>query len=434
MLAEQDFSQMQEHILQVLPQLLRQNPEIATTIEGMLAHQFPRREEFIQFLNEMKLLREDTNRGFDLLHEEVNQLREDTNRRFEQIDRRFGLVEQRLEQIDRRFEQVDKRLEQFERHLDLLHEEVNLLREDTNRRFEEVNKHFEQVDRRFEQVDKRLDLLHEEVNLLREDSNRRFELLHEEVNLLREDTNQRFEEVNKRFEQIDRRFEQVEKRLDIVEQRLDLLHEEVNQLRDEMNKRFELLQTEMDRRFELLNEEMNKRFEQLQAEMDRRFEEEKLERLDMKRRLIKVEATVDRLDKKITQFDAWLKVVTGNIGDKRGQEAEQLFALGLSYGLKRADIKPETIQLRQMFRDDEGIVFPLKGKYIEVDILAENGQLSVFEVKITAIETDVVTFARKVQLIQSQNKQVKVSGIFISPDASEPVKQCCTEYGLVFVG
>ncbi|MEK8016765.1 MAG: hypothetical protein VSS75_007845 [Candidatus Parabeggiatoa sp.] len=52
MLAEQDFSQMQDYILQVLPQLLRQNPEIATTIEGMLAHQFPRRDEFAQLIVE----------------------------------------------------------------------------------------------------------------------------------------------------------------------------------------------------------------------------------------------------------------------------------------------------------------------------------------------------------------------------------------------
>lgn len=261
---------MQEHILQVLPQLLQQNPKIATTIEGMLAHQFPRRDEFIQLLNEMKWLREDT------------------NRRFDQVDRRIDLL------------QV------------------------------EMNQRFEQVERRIEQVEKRIDLLHEEI--------------------------------------------------------------------------------------------------------DRRFDEEKRERLDIKRRLIKVESIVTRMDEKITQFDAWLKVVTGNVGDKRGQEAEQLFALGLRYGLKRSDIEPETIQLRCQFIDTEGIVFPKKGKFIEVDIMAEDGKLCVFEVKITAVDTDVMTFARKVQLIQHKTPDKQVSGIFISPDASEEVKQCCAEYDLMFVG
>jgi hypothetical protein len=320
MLEKQDFSQMQEYILQVLPQLLQQNPQIATTIEGMLAHQFPRRNEFIQFLNEFKLLHEDTNRRF----EQVDQ-------RFEQVDRRFGQVDRRFEQVDQRFEQVERRIEQVEKRIDLLQEEMN---------------------QRFEQVDKRIDLLQEEMN---------------------------------------RRF-------------------------DEMEKRFE------------------KRFDLLQEEMNRRFDEEKRERLDMKRRLIKVESTVNRMDEKITQFDAWLKLVTGNVGDKRGQEAEQLFALGLRYGLKRSDIKPETIQLRCQFMDAEGIVFPKKGKFIEVDIMAEDGKLSVFEVKITAVDTDLMTFARKVQLIQHQTPDKQISGIFISPEASEAVKQCCAEYDLTFVG
>jgi hypothetical protein len=299
MLSKQDLSQMQEYMfqilpqllhqspeitktieksmLQLLPQLLRQDPEIATTIEGMLAHQFPRRDEFTQLLNEMKLLREDTNRRFDLLQKEMKQSREDSNRRFEQ-------VEQSMVQLQK---------------------EMKQLREDSNRRFEQV---------------------------------------------------------------------------------------------------------------------------------ERRFDEQRREQLDMKRRLIKVESTMVRLDEKITQFDAWLKVVTGNVGDKKGKEAEQLFALGLSYGLKRSDIKPETIQLRCEFQDEEGIVFPKKGKFIEVDILAENGKLSVFEVKTTAIETDVITFVRKVQLIQHQTPDKQVTGIFISPEASEKVKQCCIEYDVIFVG
>jgi hypothetical protein len=32
------------------------------------------------------------------------------------------------------------------------------------------------------------------------------------------------------------------------------------------------------------------------------------------------------MDEKITQFDAWLKVVTKNISDKGGEDAKQLFA------------------------------------------------------------------------------------------------------------
>jgi hypothetical protein len=38
MLVEQYLSKMQDYIIPVLPQLLRQNPEIATTIEAILVH------------------------------------------------------------------------------------------------------------------------------------------------------------------------------------------------------------------------------------------------------------------------------------------------------------------------------------------------------------------------------------------------------------
>jgi hypothetical protein len=55
--------------------------------------------------------------------------REDTNRRFEEL----------REDMERRFEAVDKRFEE--------------LREDTNRRFEAVDKRFEEVYRRFDKVD-----------------------------------------------------------------------------------------------------------------------------------------------------------------------------------------------------------------------------------------------------------------------------------------
>lgn len=46
---------------------------------------------------------------------------------------------------------------------------------------------------------------------------------------------------------------------------------------------------------------------------------------------------------------------------------------------------------------------------------------------------DVGIFAKKVQLIQSQNPDKQVKGIFMSPGAGEEVKECCTEYDVEFV-
>ncbi|RKZ78376.1 MAG: hypothetical protein DRR19_26515, partial [Candidatus Parabeggiatoa sp. nov. 1] len=287
--AKKDFSQIQDYMIQILPQLLRQQPEIVTTIEGIIAHQFPRRDEFARLLDkfdhvwdEIKLQREEGN----LLREENNRLREESNRLHEQNE-----------------------------------QQIKLLREENN-------------------------LLHEEINLHREESNRQIEQNEQEIKLLREEMNQRFDKVDKRF--------------DKVEQSLDKQHHDI---------------------------------------------------IDIKRRMIKVETTVLRTNEKITLFDAWLKIVTGNLGTEKGQKLEELFALGLSYGLKTPDIKPETIQLRQLFVDTEGSILR-KGKYVEIDLIAENGKFTVFEVKTTAVTTDVSTFARKVQLVQRQNPDKQVEGVF----------------------
>jgi hypothetical protein len=311
---EKDFSQIQNYIIQVLPQLLRQQPEIVTTIEGIVAHQFPRRDEFARMFEEVKLLREDM------------------HRRFEQTDRRLDLVERHLEQTDQRLEKMDRRIELVE---------------------------------------------------------------------------QRLEKIEQRIELVEERLEKMDRRIDLVEQRLE-----------KMDRRIELV----EQRLELLREEMNQRFDKQHQEI-----------LGIKRHLIKVESTLERMENKITKFDAWLKIIAGNVGDEKGQALEQLFALGLTYGLKNRDVKPETIQLRQQFVDTEGLIYLKKGKYIEVDIIAEDGMFTVFEVKSSAVGTDVETFARKVKLIQIQNLDKQVQGIFISLGAKDEVKQCCQEYDLELI-
>ncbi|OAD23173.1 protein containing DUF1626 [Candidatus Thiomargarita nelsonii] len=316
MLTEKDFSQIQNYLIEILPQLLRQQPEIATSVKAIVTQQLPGQNETVRLLEEIKLLREDTHRHF-----------EQVEHRIEQVEHRFEQVERRIEQVEHRFEQVEQRIEQ-------------------------VGQRIEQVEQRFEQTERQIELLRDEMN-------------------------QRFAQVDQRFAQVDQRFDKVDQRFDKVEQRLDKQHQDF---------------------------------------------------VDFKRRMIKVESIVERTNEKITQFDAWLKIVTGNVGDEKGQALEQLFALGLSYGLKNRDVLPETIQLRQQFEDTEGLVYLRKGKFIEVDIIAENGQLTVFEVKASAVGTDVDQFVRKVKLIQLQNPDKQVQGIFISPGAKEEVKQCCTEY------
>ncbi len=102
-----NLDKIKQYILRELPRALEQDPQFVVFIEGIVSAKFPRRDEFARLLDEVKQLREDTNRRFEAMLEEMNQ-------RFEQVDRRFEQVDHRFEQVDHRFEQVDQRFDRLE--------------------------------------------------------------------------------------------------------------------------------------------------------------------------------------------------------------------------------------------------------------------------------------------------------------------------------
>lgn len=73
--------------MEILPQLLRRNPEIATTIEGILAPHFPRRDEFARLLDELAEHRAETaarftrvDERFDRVDADIKELKSDLQR------------------------------------------------------------------------------------------------------------------------------------------------------------------------------------------------------------------------------------------------------------------------------------------------------------------------------------------------------------------
>jgi hypothetical protein len=140
-----------EQLRRVLPQLLREHPEVRYELWGLMLEAFPSRQELLAFLEELRALREESNRRFEGLQHEIAQ-------RFEAVDQRFETLlremTQRFEAVDRRFEAVDQRFE-------------TLLREMTQR--------FEAVDHRFEAVDQRFETSLREMNQRFEAADRRFE-------------------------------------------------------------------------------------------------------------------------------------------------------------------------------------------------------------------------------------------------------------------
>ena len=274
MLDPEDFPRIRDYVIQILPEILRQEPEVAATIEGILAQHFPRRDEFARLLDELK------------------QHREETDRNFRQVDQRFEQVDQRFNQVDQRFDQVEQT-----------------------------------------QLGMKQDIT---------------ELQHGQGMLL----------------------------------------------------------------------EQGNRLEQTQ--------------LGMKRDIAKLQHGQEMLIEQGDKQEKWLRLVIGQLGNEKGQNLEDMFAAALQYGLKNPDITPEKIRLRQSLVDTEGRVFK-RGFATEVDLIAENATLTVFEVKAGAKVSDVGIFALKVELVALQNPQKVVKGVFISLAATAEVRQQCAEYGLELV-
>jgi hypothetical protein len=86
-----------EQLRQNLPRLLREHPEVRHELWGIMLEAFPSRQEFMELLQEMRAFREDTNRRFE-------ELRQDMDRRFEAVDRRFEAI---IEELRSHREQLD---------------------------------------------------------------------------------------------------------------------------------------------------------------------------------------------------------------------------------------------------------------------------------------------------------------------------------------
>jgi hypothetical protein len=160
-----------EQLRRVLPQLLREHPEVRHELWGLMLEAFPSRQELLAFLEELRALREESNRRFEGLQHEIAQ-------RFEAVDQRFETL---LREMNQRFEAVDQRFE-------------TLLREMTQR--------FEAVDRRFEAVDQRFETLLREMTQRFEAVDRRFEAVDQRFETSLREMNQRFEAADRRFEGI----------------------------------------------------------------------------------------------------------------------------------------------------------------------------------------------------------------------------------------
>jgi len=238
--------------------------------------------------------------------------------------------------------------------------------------------------------------------------------LHGEFHQFRQETNQRFEQVDRRFEQVDKRFEQVDKRFEQVTAEIQTLRQETNQRFEQVDKRFE----QVDRRFE----QVDKRFEQVTAEIQTL-------RQETNQRFEQVDRKFEQMGKQFEDLRDWVELVVGNLQVRSGRKLEDVVAAALRLALKRPDIRPESIRLRQKIVDAEGRIFP-PGRQKEIDLMATDDEYLVFEVKSAAKAEDVDYFADKVELVRILNQDKKVHGVFITLAPEPEVQQRCKERGI----
>jgi len=185
------------------------------------------------------------------------------------------------------------------------------------------------------------------------------------------ETTQHFEQVDQRLDQVDQRFEQVDQRFDQVDQRF----EQVDQRFDQVDQQFR---------------QMGKHFEDLRD---------------------------------------WVELIVGRFQVRSGRNLEDVVAGALRLALKRPDIRPESICLRQKIVDTEGRVFP-RGRQKEIDLVATDGEYLAFEVKSAAEVDDVDDFAEKIELLRLLNPDKTVHGVFITLAPEPDVRQRCQELGI----
>jgi len=180
--------------------------------------------------------------------------------------------------------------------------------------------------------------------------------------------------------------------------------EESNKRFEAMDKRFDALQQDMDKRFDAMQKDIDKRFDAMQKDMDRRFDDQK----------------------------DWVGTVVGGFQRRAGRSLEDAVAGTLRVALRRKDIKPESLKLREKILDDEGLIGP-KGRSYEIDLYGYNGESIIFEVKSYAEEEDVLRFNDKAELAKQKLGLVNPAKVFVTLDKSRDMVRACEEVGIEVV-
>jgi hypothetical protein len=171
--------------------------------------------------------------------------------------------------------------------------------------------------------------------------------------------------------------EEVEKSIESVQlsvlKEAFLTRDEFLEAMERIDKRFNTMQERMDKRFNATQERMDKRFNTMQEQMDKRFDEVYTE-------IKHVQVSIDSL------------------GDRSGKALENTILELLRAQLVENHVDYNSIEREELF-DEDGVVFHVNYR-TDIDVVAKDGTISLFEIKYRADQRDIAHFLKVAELYE----------------------------------
>ena len=183
----------------------------------------------------------------------------------------------------------------------------------------------------------------------------------------------------------------------------------------------ETFQSEVNERFEKVDE----RFEKVAGELRAFRNEFDTFRSD-------VDGRFDQTDQRFSDLRDWVEMIVGRFQTRSDRKLEDVVAGTMRLVLGRDDISSENVRLRQPLEDVEGVIGPAGRRY-EIDILADNSTLLMFEVKSVCEVEDVDRFGDKVALMRTLHPEKTVDGAIVTMAPLNEVEARCVEWGIALV-
>jgi hypothetical protein len=214
--------------------------------------------------------------------------------------------------------------------------------------------------------------------------------------------------------------------------------EDIKELIRQMDKRFEAMQQEMDKRFKAMQQEMDRRFNAMEKRfeaIDKRFEaiDKRFEAID--KRFEAMDKRFDAMDHKIdgiaTQHNRdykELRLILDRMEGKEGINFQQTVLELVQTTLQLEKIDPKKIR-REIVRDAQGIVFH-PGYSTDIDVIIENGNVYLIEVKATARKDQIDHFLQNMKLYRLVQGREITQGIIIALRITEIARDYAQLLGL----